>query len=112
MFMDAAEDFFDDSYLESFSRGRGLELTSGRDPDARYMLEDGEVNLYTHEPSMDDLLHPFRPSGDFLAEVLLEGRRTFFWGEEEAFGELDSYLMDRIEPSDPGQYKEVHDPNT
>lgn len=102
----------DDEDLSQFNRARGLQITYERDPELVYRLPDSELNLYSHDPSLDDLLHPFKPSGSFVIEAFLDGRRKFFSGRDEDFSSLDEQLMEFIENlSSSEYYKQINSPD-
>lgn len=101
---DSVYDILEGEGLSTFSIGRGREMTYNRDPLLTYRLPDADINIYRHEPSSDDLFHPFRPSGNFIAEAFTAGERRFFSGSEEAFESFDQQVMDRIEDLDSSEY--------
>jgi hypothetical protein len=90
-------EILDNENLSKFNTGRGRQIVYSRNPEVTYRLPESEINVYTHEPKMEDLLHPFRPSGDVILEAFVDGKRKFFSGMREDFESVDSELMDRIE---------------
>lgn len=97
---DPVHEILDDEDFSRINTGRGRQLTYERRPETTYKLPETEINVYSHEPTMDDLLHPFKPSGTVIIEAFLDGRRKFLSGTMEDFYSLDSELMDRIEGLD------------
>jgi hypothetical protein len=86
--------------LSSLNSGRGRQITYGKDPEVTYQLPESEINIYSHEPTLEDLIHPFRPSGTILIEAFLDGRRKFFSASGDEFESLDRHIMERIEGLD------------
>lgn len=93
--------------LSKFNPDRGRQITYDRDPELVYRLPDSELNFYTHDTSLGDLLHPFKPSGSFVVEAFLNGRRKFFSGSDEDFSSLDEKLEGLLESLGSEYYKEI-----
>ncbi len=94
--------------FEPFNRSRGLKITEERTPEATYHIPEGEFDVYSHEPSIGDLIHPFRPSGNIIIEVSLNfgsyGHEMFLAGDDEQFEELDKDILNRLEEDRSPEY--------
>lgn len=101
---DSVYDILEGEGFSTFSTGRGREMTYTEDPLLTYRLPNADINIYRHEPSVGDLLHPFRPSGTFIAETFLDEGRKFFSGSDEDFESFDEQVMERIDKLDSSQY--------
>lgn len=101
---DSVYDILEGNSLSTFPTARGREMTYDRDPSLTYRLPDAEINVYRHKASPEDLWHPFRPSGTFIAEAFLDGSKRFFSGNDEQFRSLDEQIMESIDELDSGEY--------
>lgn len=105
--------FFRDAYgLSSLSRDLGLEITSNNEPDARYVLPEGRINLYNQPFTLKDFTHPFRPSDEVLAEFFVEENgvtvEKYLSGDLESFEELDREIMNSLETDEfNGYFKQI-----
>lgn len=98
----------ENSGFKPVNRDRGLELSEDRSPEASYNLPNGEVRLYSHSPSLKDILHPFRPSGTVIAEVVFEMDDLFYEmylnGTDEDFETFDENVMQMLEEEQEPEY--------
>ena len=104
-------DILEEEDFSQFNRGRGLQITYEREPELVYRLPDSDINLYTHDPTLGDILHPFKPSGTVVIEAFLDGRRRFFSGSKQDFPSLDEKFMDVLEDRNSSEYyKQINEP--
>jgi len=102
---DSVYQILDREGLSQFNRGRGLELTYTEEPELVYKLPGSDVNVYSNDPSFEDDLHPFRPSGSYVIEAFVGGRRKFFSLDEEALDLVDRAFVEAIDDLDsPSEY--------
>ncbi|MBC5793468.1 MAG: hypothetical protein H8Z69_05560 [Nanohaloarchaea archaeon] len=97
--------------FQALNASRGRETVFERNPGARYELPEGEINLYKHEPDLEDLIHPFKPSEEIIIEFRPENMKNdlqlYACGDEEAFQEMDKDLLERLDTLESDYRKQI-----
>ncbi|MFB6144157.1 MAG: hypothetical protein ABEJ98_02490 [Candidatus Nanohaloarchaea archaeon] len=109
--VEEVERLLESDHIHSYEVSRrGLEQTSGRAPGATYRLPGLELNLYSVERNLEELNHPFRPSGSIILEVSSESYSRYYTASQDDFEVIDSFLMNLVDSAGDGYYKEIRPP--
>lgn len=66
-----------DTYgFEPVNESKSLKEVENSDPIDGYNLGSGRLNFYENDPSWIDKIHPFRSSGDVIAELVSDNGET------------------------------------
>lgn len=95
--------------LEKFNTGRGRKITYSQDPDVEYSFPETDIEIYSHDPSMTDIVHPFKPSSEYLVQAVQRGFFHYFEGSEEDMKRIDRKLTRELDGLDPSKNYKIID---
>ena len=102
--LESAYQILEEGNLTQFNRSRGRQLTYSQEPDVKYIFPETDVQVYSHEPSFKDVVHPFRPSSEYVVQAVHRGHFHYFEASEDDIRSMDRKLTGELEGLDNTEY--------